>query len=346
MEQFDNRKSYPLKKRERYAEQLLGILAPGTFDQPNAGRALAEFRQNTQRRGVATMFDKIKINRQVQRVLAGIAAVVLLVGLLAWTPVGVLASDFLSIFRVERFVVVGIDPQRVDQVLQAMDQDGFFGKSEVLESGGEPTQVTSLAEAVPLVGFQPLQAAPVFGEPTNILVEHRSVIRFVPDVATLHEIFTMVNLDPELVPENIDGKPFDITVPTGIAATYHALDGLGTYTLIEMPAPTITVPEGVDIEALGGAMLQLLGLTPGEAEQLSNTIDWTTTLVLPIPTDMLSNIREIDIRGTKGVMFQNDIEDQANHEAAFMWEQNGRLYILSGMGVSTDNVLSFADSLQ
>lgn len=343
MEQLDRQEGHPLKEQDNRALQLLGTLAPGPLDQPSTGRALAEFKANKYRRDDITMFEAIKNNRKVQRVLAGMAGAALLVGLVAWTPVGALASEFLSLFRVEKFVVVGVNPQRIEQIAKALDQDTFFGERQMLEQAAEPVQVASLDEAAQLVGFNPRQAAQSFGTPTAIQVNSRAAMRFTPDVQVIRQIFNEVGLDPQLMPESIDGKPFDIVVPAGVVQTYRDPDAMNVYMLAEMPSPTVTVPEGVDIKALGGAMLQLLGMSPQEAERMSNTIDWTTTLVLPIPTDMLGNVQEVGVRGSSGLMFWND-PDQPGHGAILMWQEGGRLYVVSGPG--TGDVLGFAHVLR
>lgn len=343
MEPIDRQQGHPLKEQDYRALQLLGTLAPGPFDQPSAGRALAEFKANKKRRDDTTMFGAIKTNRKVQRVLAGIAGAALFIGLVAWTPVGALASEFLSLFRVEKFVVVGVDPQRVEQIAEALNQDTFFGERQILEQAAEPVQVASLDEATQLVGFSPRQAAQSFGAPTNIQVNSRATTRFTPDVETIRQIFSEVGLDPQLVPENIDGKSFDIVVPAGVAQTYRSPDTLSEFILAEMPSPTVSVPEGVDIKALGGAMLQLLGMSPQKAERMSNTIDWTTTLVLPIPTTMLSNMQEVSVHNSTGLMFWSD-PDEPGHAAILMWQEGGHLYVVSGP--ATGDVLTFADGLQ
>jgi hypothetical protein len=343
MEPIDRQEGHPLKAQDNRVLQLLGTLAPGPFDQSSAGRALAEFKANKVRRDDITMLETIRNNRRVQRVLAGIGAAALLIGLVAWTPVGALASEFLALFRVEKFVAVGVNPEQVDKLAKVLEQNNFFGEREVLEQAAEPVQVASLDEATQLVGFRPRQAAEGFGAPAEILVNSRTTMRFTPDVDALREIFTEVGLDPALVPENIDGKPFDITIPAGVAQDYRNTDALTAFTLAEMPSPTVAVPEGVDIKALGVTMLQLLGLPPQEAERMSNTIDWTTTLVLPIPTNMLSNMQEVGVRGSSGLMFWND-PDQSDHGAIVIWQEGGHLYVASGPG--TGDVLAFIEGLR
>ena len=240
-------------------------------------------------------------------------------------------------------MVVGVDPERVDQIVQALDQDTFFGEQEILEGGEAPTEVASLDEASRQVGFQPKLAGQNLGEPTNIQVSGYTAMRFTPDLATLREIFSEVGLDPDLLPENIDGKPFDIAIPAGVMLAYRDPDTFSPYMLAEMPSPTVTVPEGVDIKALGDAMLQLLGMSPQEAARMSNSIDWTTTLVVPIPTNMMSNMQEINVRGSNGLMLWSDPNTEG-HQAMLIWQEAGHLYVVTGPG--TGDVLAFADALQ
>lgn len=343
MHKLDRSEGHPLREQGNRALQLLGTLAPGPLDQPSTSRALAEFKANTTRRDDITMFQALKTNRKTQRILGGVAAAALLIGLVAWTPVGTLASELLSLFRVEKFVVVGVDPQRVQQLVKALDQETLFGDQEILEQVGEPRQVTSLNEATQVAGFQPLRAAESFGEPATIMVNSHTVTRFTPNAEALRRILIEFELDPELIPEDIDGKPFDITVPVGIVQSYLDKDTLSKFDLAEMPSPTVSVPDGVDIKALGKTMLQLLGMSSQQAERMSSTIDWTTTLVLPVPTDMMSNMQETNVRGANGLLFWND-PDERHHAAVLMWQENGHLFVVTGPG--TGDVLAFVEGLR
>lgn len=50
MEKLDHSEGHPLKEQDNRVLQLLGTLAPGPFDKPSTGRALAEFKANNNRR--------------------------------------------------------------------------------------------------------------------------------------------------------------------------------------------------------------------------------------------------------------------------------------------------------
>ena len=151
-------------------------------------------------------------------------------------------------------------------------------------------------------------------------------------------------MDPDLLPENIDGQPFTITVPAGVALSYG--DGEEGFGVIQMASPTVDVPEGVDMQALGEAMLQVYGMTPREARRLSRSIDWTTTLVLPIPTDVAS-VSEISINGHTGLLFdQADMSHDVDGEGgALLWEADGTVYMVAGAG-SSFSLMDIATSLQ
>jgi hypothetical protein len=110
-----------------------------------------------------------------------------------------------------------------------------------------------------------------------------------------------------------------------------------------MPSPTVSVPEGVNLQALGKTMLQLLGMSSQQAERMSSAIDWTTTLVLPIPTDMMGNMQETKVRGANGFLFWND-PDERHHAAVLVWQENGHLFVVTGPG--TGDVLAFVEELR
>ncbi len=332
-------------QRERISGTL-GALAPGPLEQPSARRALAGLQMTINERKGGTMLDRIKNSRRAQRTLAGIAALVIVVGLFALAPVRALARDFLGLFRVERFVVVNVDAERMEQIAEALDENMFFGEEEVLEEPGEPVEVGSLDEAAARAGFQPGKPEG-YGEPTSIQVMGASSTRFTPDVEALRAVFETMGLDPALLPEGIDGQPFEISVPAGIMQVYDDgdPDRREDFSIMQVPSPSVEVPEGVDMQALGEAMLQLLGMSPEEAARLSRSIDWTTTLVLPIPVDV-ATVQEVNVNGTTGLLFDiSDYEDIDGGGGALLWQKNGLVTMIAGDGSSID-LLGIAAALE
>ena len=336
---------------DEQVSRLLATLAPD--DHPDPRRAFQQFQSRIEfsRRDSITMFG-IQLSRKVQRGLAVGLSIAALVGLLAVPQVQAFASGFLSIFRVEKFVLVNVSQARIDQIQKAVGSDSSMGKHVVIKDGGQPVQVATLAAAASKVGFTPLSADASYGAPTRVEIKGQEIQRFEPDVKAIRSVYTALGLDPSLIPDNIDGKPFDITVPAGVAQTYGSSDK--SITLAQVPSPTLKAPDGVDAEKLGEAMLQLLGMSPDEAARMSKSIDWTSTLVIPVPQG-LDSVQEVTVRGVSGLLYEGGSgpkhktmpEGQPaaapEYSVSLVWQANGYLYAVAGS--SPAQVSAFAEGL-
>jgi hypothetical protein len=138
-----------------------------------------------------------------------------------------------------------------------------------------------------------------------------------------------------------------MTWGAGIAQTYGdpQADGLS---LMQMPAPVVDIPDGTDMDQLGTAMLMLLGMSEEEAARLNKDIDWTTTLVIPVPRDHMNSIQEVTVNGNSGLAFRTDSYwDEVNETwveppEVLIWQEGGFIYAIIGKG----DLLIIANSLQ
>ena len=336
-----------LRGQSEHVSSLLDELAPGPFDTPAYQRTLQTLKLTLDQRRKDSMLEKFRTSKNAQRTAVLIATALVVVGLLSLAPVRALASNFLGLFRVERFTVLDVDPARFEEVANVLDES-MIGETEIVERMGQTYEVASVDEAAEAAGFTPATPGDYYGEPITIEVSEGGTTAFKPDVAALREVFATLGMDPELMPENVDGETFTINVPSGIALAYtYELDGEeNNFIVTEMPSPTVDVPDGVDVDALGEAMLQLFGMSPREARRLSQSIDWTTTLVLPIPTDMAS-VSEITVNGTTGLLFEradmsNDVDGEGG---ALLWQKDGIMYFVAGTN-SSIALLDIAASMQ
>jgi hypothetical protein len=328
-----------LSKLETEASQVLQALAhtrPSPLERPAAQQALASLRTVIGERKDMGMWQRIKTSKKVQRLLAGATALIVIGVLFSFAPVRALASDFLSLFRVQEFVIVDVDDQRLEEIAAAISDNMHFGEEEVLQDPGDPIAVSSLDEAAAQVGFVPRRPDQSYGNPARIEVTGLARVRYTPDVETLRQVFTAMELDPSLLPDSIDGQPFVITIPPSVAQYYGEADDPEGFLIAQIPSPSVEVPEGVDMQALGSAMLQLLGMTPEEATRLSQSIDWTTTLVVPLPASM-STVQEVELDGTTGLYILSGWEpdssdpDEGHYNGGMLlWEKNG--FIMAIMG--------------
>ncbi|NDJ34609.1 MAG: hypothetical protein GYB64_08060 [Chloroflexi bacterium] len=326
-----------LRAERDTAAEALGVLAPNALEGPNAYRAVQQFRRKD--------LTMIKMTKKTRTIAGAVAGIVLLAGLIALQPVRAFASDVLSLFRVESFAVVDVDPERIEEIASAIDEGMYWGQADFIESG-EPLEAADLAEAEELVGFRPA-AVEALGTPDGIGVLPDTVLEFSPELETLQAVFANLGLDPNVLPEAIDGEPFVITVQAGVGQIYEE-DGI---VITQIPAPQVDAPEGVNMQELGEAMLQLLGMSPEEAARLSRSIDFTTTLVLPIPTASLDSVQEVNVNGTNGLLFNDeglwtDEHGYVEGGSALLWQQDGFVYLIAAQEATGTQVLALAEALE
>jgi hypothetical protein len=339
-----------LNTQAAQVSDLLAVSRPGALDRPDPRRAWNTLTENMNQYEEMSMLEKFKTSKRYQRFATLVAALAVIVGLFSLAPVRAFASNLLGIFRVERFIVVDVSEERLEEIEAALD-GSLFGEQETLEDPGEPVEVGSVEEAAALVGFTP--RTPVgYGEPVEVAVQGQIKVRYTPDVEGLRSVFAALDVDPDLLPENVDGQPFDFTLPPAVLTAYDVPenDEEIDFVMIQVPSPTTDGPADVDMQALGEAMLQVLGMTPQEAARLSESVDWTSTLVLPITPD-LATVQEIGVDGTTGLMFdsgwmEGEGGDDWDRSMTLLWQKNGIVTVISSYYGDTYRLLDFAGTLQ
>lgn len=329
-------------------------LAPGPLDAPQRERALARLLEQEKDRGFTpvtggNMFGNTTLSKGWQRALTGIAVVVALAVALAFAPVRAAASEFLAIFRLEQITVLPISAsqiERIERIDEKLGDDFMPGRTETLVEPGDPQHPATLDEAESMAGFA-LRSPADYPEPDDIVVRGEMVFAATPDVELMRELFEAAELSPDLVPEEIDGQTFVFHEPKSVVQMWNDEEGAEALMVAQMPSPLVDYPEAIDEDALATAMLQLLGYSPDEAAAFASSIDWSTTLVLPIPTSDV-DFHEVMVDGAEGFAFEF-ISDDAGPNAAplhtVMWERDGIVTSVSGVG-GEDAVLAIANSLE
>lgn len=286
-------------------------------------------------------------DRRWRPVLVALALVSLVVLAFSFEPVQVAARDFLSIFRVRDFAVVPVGPEQRQQLEEAaalLGQNFFLGEPVVIEEP-ESWTATTLEEASAAVEFSvlapaytPEELVPVHG----IQVTSRGVGLFEVDLDLARTLFAALELDPRLLPDSLGHEPLEVVIPP-MATQRWDLAGRTGLTFVQASSPTVDYPDDVDPQALGTAALQLLGMNEIEAQRMSASIDWTTTLVMPIPVDVAA-FREVAIDGVRGLLITESSDRHGAH-SALIWQKDGIVRFLEG-NLSMDLIMDVADSIQ
>jgi hypothetical protein len=353
-----------LAARAVSANQRLAALAPRPPEAPvpvGVARARLGARISESEKEKTTMWNKI-FGRRYQPAWATLGAVMILAALLiAFPPVRALAIDFLGLFRVQRIAVVPINPANLPKDIEGSSTpiEQFLSDEVQVEKLGEPQQVTSAEEASALAGIPVRLPAALEGKP-RLSFQPGSRLTSEVDLPRVRALLEGIGRSDISLPDELDGATVTAELPPSITAAYGECDfgeeaaqeappdpdrHLRNCTvLVQLTSPSVSAPPGLDIAQLGEAYLQVLGLTPEEAHRFSQTVDWSTTLVVPIPQYGRTSYHDVQVDGVTGVLIQQVFEER-NAQYMLMWIKGDILYALAGPG-DGESALEIANSLK
>ncbi|MFN2124853.1 MAG: hypothetical protein ACK2UP_15245, partial [Candidatus Promineifilaceae bacterium] len=280
---------------------------------------------NTQN-GSLTMFRK-------RTFAIGLTAVLFITVLFSFPAVRAAASDFLGLFRVQKFAPISISPEQMATLNQLADEGMAPGELEIIHEPGAITPVGSLKEASSQTGMA-VRAITELADPDEIAVVDGGDGRLKIDLKASRALMEAAGADPTLLPDNIDGANVHVTVFPGVQQSWGE-----KFTLTQAPSPWVEYPENIDAQTLGEAVLQVLGTEPREARRIAKNIDWTGTLLMPIPGEMVT-YHEVTIDGVSGVA----LEPLDGSGGALMWQKDDIIYLFQTEG-STAELLKLVASI-
>ncbi len=314
--------------------------------------------QPTTRRKI---MHKDTTRQPVRKWVIGLAAMLMAAALLAMPPVRALADQFLHIFRVQDVMFVPVSSEHMAQ-LESLDFDEstlFIGEPKMINDPSEPVEVASLQEASDQVGYSIGEPATMPAVPLSntIQVRDRATFEFQVNVESAQQLLDLMDIDDVTIPASLGDEPIMVDVPSSVMTRYYGEDY--EMMLLQGQSPEVALPEGVDLSELGMAMLRLLGMDEQQAASLSQTVDWTSTLIFPFPAD-LDSIRQVTINGSDGLLTQTNSsrhhgphgDKQGDGEIIPMhkqlyWQDGDRFYVLVSTGqVSNSDMIAAAESVQ
>jgi hypothetical protein len=281
---------------------------------------------------------------------------------LAFEPVRALASDFLALFRVEQVRVIPINEQAVSEQLSNSSQLEYILSNEVdVEEMGESQKVLDAGEARSLAGF-PLRLPEGLQGDQSFMIQPGARLSFTVDLDLVEGVLKDIGREDIQLPENLDGATIRVDVPTSVAASYgdcsfNEAEFKGQdpdqphpasrsfencVTLMQVPSPEISAPPDLDLNKIGEAYLQVLGMDPLEAATFASTVNWTTTFVVPIPRNSVE-YEEVQVGGSPATLVYD--RDGYDRHYALIWIDDGIVFALSGFGEKSD-ALEIANSIQ
>ena len=280
--------------------------------------------------------------------LAGVAALMVVV-MVASPAARAAAQDFLNLFRVKRFAAVTVDPERMKQL-----QNGQVGieqllsaSAEVLKKPAEPLKVDGLQAASQAVGFAVRVPATVPDgmHLQDIIVQGEGSVRFTADVERIQSLLQTLGINDVQLPPQLDRQVVTISKPPVVMVKYA---GDREIMFLQSRNPQIELPAGVNLAQLGEIALRVAGMTPQEAQQFASKIDWSSTLLVPVPANA-TNFREVEVRGVTGMLISTNETAVRGKPlpqigTVLLWAEGDMVYAISGAQSTT--LVEMANSIK
>jgi hypothetical protein len=213
---------------------------------------------------------------------------------------------------------------------------------------GKPVTASNLGTAREMAGFN-LRTLDALGSPQQISVSGEGAFHMTLDRDRIQAVLDQAGRSDIQIPASLDGSTVAVHAPKLARLLYGACAGKDVpasescIEFAQVPSPTVSVPPSLNISALAEAGLQVAGMSAAEAHAFCQTVDWSSTLVIPIPQNG-SSYRTVPVDGVNGTLIEAMPHGNFIGRYALIWVKNGIVYSLSGKG-QPDKALSATASL-
>jgi len=292
------------------------------------------------------------------------SALILIVTLvLAFPSTRALAGELLKLFRVQQVTVVPVDFTGLEQ----LTGDGALGNQftdlisnsiNVAQKPGDPKEAADAEQASQLAGFT--VRLPQGKNPSQIYVTDAAAFTLIVDRAKAQALLDEAGRSDLVLPESVDGAEISVNIPASVSVSFgtcpkptpdsskvkeEQIPGRAypdCVILAQIPSPIVNAPADLDINQLAQIGLEFTGMKAEDAASFTSAVDWTSTLVVPIPRNA-AMYKEVTVDGVTGTLIQRPSDDSPKF--ALLWVKDGILYAISGLGTNSEQAIEMANSL-
>jgi hypothetical protein len=353
------------------AERLSFLSSPIEEGIRSSSSALSKFNHETLAQKETSMFKKLFAS-PLMRFGASAALVIALI--LAFPATRALAGELLNLFRVQRVTVVQVDFTGLEQL---DDQAGpdisqlISDSVTVNDEPGDPVNAATVEEASQLAGFN--VRAPQGMTPSQISVMDGASFSLTIDRDKAQALLDEAGRTDLVLPREVDGADVSIKIPSSVSIAYGTCpepssenetareierESETTATRAELyadciifaqiPSPEVSAPASLDLAKLAQIGFEFTGMSPEDAAEFTSTVDWTSTLVVPIPQNATAQ-QQVAVDGVTGSLIERTVEDGDDAPRfALFWVKDGIIYTIGGLGGETNaqTALEIANSLR
>jgi hypothetical protein len=302
---------------------------------------------------------------------AGAVVVAMLVGV---NPVRTWAQRVLAMLRVQKIAVVTIDPTTLmigrepDSRPYKLINQFMADNVVVTMDPGKPDIVPSVTKAAQLAGY-PISTIGSLGAPQSIEINGETAFQMTINRDRIVMLLDEVGRSDIRIPESANGALIAVHIPKTVISMYGdcparrtisdtqsqaealaerkmermaSMNNTNCTYLVQAPSPTVSVPPELKMAEIAEAALQLAGMSPSEAHSFCQTVDWSSTMVVPIPRNT-SSYETVSVDGVEGTLITETLSQ--GNRYSLLWIKNGVIHSLTGQGNSSD-ALTLAASLR
>lgn len=294
---------------------------------------------------------------------AAIVTVVVIATIFALPAGRNLLSKFFGSLRMQQPQTVNVNLSNfvgpdANRTLQQMVTQMISDKVTTV-TNEKPQSAQDVAAATQLAGF-PVQLPSDRKDAPELTVGGERAFNLVVDRGRLQAILNEAGRPDLVLPQSVDGATVSVHISRNVRARYgncpkppsatanvatpppSSLQYSDCLVLTEGHSPVVNAPSGLDFKQLAQIGLELAGMTPPQARDFLKTVDWQSTLGMPIPRFMRS-YEQVKVSGAQGTLL--NMAGRQGPTYALLWAKNGIVYSLTGFGSSSEAV-STANSIQ
>jgi hypothetical protein len=347
---------------QRAVPRLSFLNSPSGQSDLDAKSALIRFHQLNDSRKEIPMFKKLFASSTLR---VGLAIAVILAVVFSFPQARAAAGRFLNLFRVQQVVVVPVDFTGI----QSLTGNDTLGKqvSDLIASSvtsqqdpGKPVTASDAAQASQLAGFS--VRVPQGMTASRFSVVNQAAFTLKIDVAKAQALLDESGRSDLVLPAAINGEDVSVTIPASVSVAFGTcpdpavpdtgagLNGGGSagrrypdcVILAEIPTPSVNAPADLNIAQLAQIGLEFTGMTSDQAAAFVQTVDWTSTLVIPLPRNA-ATYEQVSVDGVTGTLIQRPADDAPQY--ALVWVKDGIIYAISSLGTGSQQAIQMANSL-
>ncbi len=279
-----------------------------------------------------------------------VAAMALVAVLLSSSTARAAAERFLAFLRVKNVVVVPVEQPVNESNGQLISE--FLASSVTVTKREDSRPLASREQAAEAAGFA-VRLPLALSDAPKLTLEGEHEFNFTVDLHRAQTLMGVLGRPDLTLPANLDGARIAVDIPRGVLAQYgncqmrhgpHEPVGGDCITVVQVPSPAVVTIPQLDLARIAEIALQFTGMSPEDARAFAQAVDWSSTLAIPLPTQMATH-ETVTVDGAQGVLMTAKPRSGRPTPYALVWVKNGIIYNVGGWG-NPSMALPVAQSLQ